>query len=198
MRLPGGIIDAIEILIVIVLPISITLLALLLIKFVRSDRAGRVFLRLLGRVHVVRWWLRAVACVFVLLWILAGYYDIGWRTSNGDYLMLTRGLFYVIFRGGVFGLGPWWDRDMVWTFREHAFGPSHWLGFDVATDHQGFGMPLCYLGFLLTVLSFAPAVLKDVARVRRFPQGRCQACGYPTRGLTTAKCPECGEVVEHE
>lgn len=196
MRLATGDIEWFEMIIVTAVPVCIALLAFAVIKPLRRALARPSVLQPLHRVHAARWWLRAVAVLFVPLWIFAGHYDVGWRTSNNDYLMLTRGLFYVIFRGGYLGWGPWWERDMVWTFREQTGGPCAWLGFDGSTDGYGFGVPLWYPGLLLTLLSVAPAILTYVAKLRQFSKGCCQECGYSTVGLTKGTCPECGKVAE--
>jgi hypothetical protein len=159
----------------------------------RRTLASPRSLRVIAWLQSTRWWVRGLAVLFIPLWIFAAHYDIGWRTSQGEYLMLTRGMAYAIHREGVFGLAPWWERDLVWTFRPLSFGPTLSTGLDLYNDGTGFGISLGLAALFLTLLSFMPALVRRIVLNRRFEPGRCRACGYHLTGLTTAKCPECGE-----
>lgn len=39
---------------------------------------------------------------------------------------------------------------------------------------------------------------EDSVRDRRKACGECVKCGYPLRGLTSERCPECGQLFSHK
>jgi hypothetical protein len=73
--------------------------------------------------------------------------------------------------------------------------PRHWrlFGVDVVTGQFWFVfiLPL----WLLAVAALPASVVWLVARhrrIRRMAKDHCSRCGYDLRGLSTARCPECG------
>jgi len=162
------------------------------VSFVANLLQEPATLRQLDAIHRLRWWLRAVATVFLIAWVVFGYYDLGWRATGGQYIMLTRGLIYVMHYPSIWGIGPFWQHDWVFTFRPHSDGPSLSIEPDTCTDANGLGIPLLYFAFLLVLLSEFPSLLSRIPHKRRFPHGRCHTCGYSLDGLKQSKCPECG------
>ncbi len=167
-------------------------LTLLLSRDFRKMIHSRICQWFLKKIHTCRWLLRASLLLFIALWIFAGYYDLGWRAHPRNYIILERGLFYVLYDKGFMGIGPYWTTDWVFTFRRHHMGPSLWAGLDLATDLGGFGIPLWLFGYSLFLLSFIPALTRHATTRRRFPIGNCNRCGYDLAGLSTKTCPECG------
>jgi hypothetical protein len=68
---------------------------------------------------------------------------------------------------------------------------DNWLtdGFPVAPVWPGFAVDTAFYGTIAFALWSAPAAIRRRVRKRR---GRCPACGYDLRGITTGPCPECG------
>ena len=74
-------------------------------------------------------------------------------------------------------------------FQRHNDGLSGWL--DLGKWESVLFVPLAYV-FLVVAI---PTLL--VWRLApRFPRGHCRRCGYNLKGLTEARCPECGQPFE--
>ena len=74
-------------------------------------------------------------------------------------------------------------------FRAHGAG----LRFALVgmTRVNGFSLPLIY-----PFLAAAIPTLLVWRFVPKFPRGHCRRCGYNLKGLTEARCPECGKPFE--
>ncbi len=85
-----------------------------------------------------------------------------------------------------------WLFEQVYNFNLEM-GLSHGEELHrLAYQHVTYGVVGVLLGWVLMATA---AAIPAVVRRRRRRRGCCVACGYPTRGLGSPTCPECGEAI---
>lgn len=67
--------------------------------------------------------------------------------------------------------------------------PRSFQSASIGSTMYRYEVPLVPVLLLLVCVGVA---LHVWSRMRRYPAGRCQRCGYPLEGLAGANCPECG------
>jgi len=152
-----------------------------------------------------RWWLMVLALatfLIVLIWMASAWLSWGWAsTPRGP----QRSQVFIAIRHGVVdwahvrrlpGARPYSCEPGTdfrrWSGLDYDTLPNiRWrphVGSDAAGPQQGTGATLP-LWLLWAPLGAAFVFL----RLRRPAPGSCPRCGYPTRGLPSPTCPECGQ-----
>jgi hypothetical protein len=100
-----------------------------------------------------------------------------------------------------------WKSDRFWEVRLRQFnavdGALGWLGVPDSADVPAetdwpHHLLICSSEMVDFVLALVPALVVYALLFRKLPwdgQTRCRACGHILRGLTEARCPECGDAI---
>ena len=119
-------------------------------------------------------------CLLIVgAFVASGWFAVAVGTSPDGFWAVTHGAVTIC---------TWKVRIYVdFEIAAHEFDLAEWNLWDVWDAGGLYVIPL-YAPFLLIAL---PTLL--VWRLApKFPRGHCRRCGYNLKGLTEARCPECG------
>lgn len=145
-----------------------------------------------GRVRRVGKWGGTILCLTIMTTWLGSTFLFLRIPYRSNAAVAFRGGGILLLRGRSETGGP-----MEWTIRrETGFGLGLHPPYSGSATWRAGGRTVLRwypLWPLVLVVGLPTCLLVWLDRRRRIPPGHCQRCGYNLKGLTEARCPECGQ-----